>query len=137
MLASKPNGPRSKNHSNIRALEGCTTPRVASSVATSRQTASVGPYELPKYAVAVSPCALHCVKCRPADDGSIAARRARSPCNWRDAGIAWPFAAGAAIFGFYAWRLYDVEGAERSFVRAAAATVAKKTLRRQRRKSDL
>jgi 4-amino-4-deoxy-L-arabinose transferase-like glycosyltransferase len=37
--------------------------------------------------------------------------------------IAWPFAAGAAIFGFYAWRLYDVEGAERSFVRAAAATV--------------
>jgi 4-amino-4-deoxy-L-arabinose transferase-like glycosyltransferase len=37
--------------------------------------------------------------------------------------IAWPFAAGAAIFGFYAWRLYDVEGAERSFVRAAAACV--------------
>jgi 4-amino-4-deoxy-L-arabinose transferase-like glycosyltransferase len=37
--------------------------------------------------------------------------------------IAWPFAAGAAIFGFYAWRLYDVEGAERSFVRAAAAAV--------------
>jgi 4-amino-4-deoxy-L-arabinose transferase-like glycosyltransferase len=37
--------------------------------------------------------------------------------------IAWPFAAGAAIFGFYAWRLYDVEGAERSFVRAVAAAV--------------
>jgi 4-amino-4-deoxy-L-arabinose transferase-like glycosyltransferase len=37
--------------------------------------------------------------------------------------IAWPFAAGAAIFGFYAWRLYDVEGAERSLVRAAAAAV--------------
>ena len=33
--------------------------------------------------------------------------------------LAWPFAAGAAIFGFYAWRLYDVEGAERSFVRAS------------------
>ena len=32
--------------------------------------------------------------------------------------LAWPFGAGAAIFGFYAWRLYDVEGAERSFVRA-------------------
>ena len=35
--------------------------------------------------------------------------------------LAWPFAAGAAIFGFYAWRLYDIEGAERSFVRAASA----------------
>ncbi len=33
--------------------------------------------------------------------------------------LAWPFAAGAAIFGFYAWRLYDIEGAERSFVRAS------------------
>jgi 4-amino-4-deoxy-L-arabinose transferase-like glycosyltransferase len=32
--------------------------------------------------------------------------------------IGWPFAAGAAIFGFYAWLLYDIEGAERSFVRA-------------------
>jgi 4-amino-4-deoxy-L-arabinose transferase-like glycosyltransferase len=32
--------------------------------------------------------------------------------------LAWPFAAGAAIFGFYAWRLYDVEGAELSLVRA-------------------
>jgi 4-amino-4-deoxy-L-arabinose transferase-like glycosyltransferase len=35
--------------------------------------------------------------------------------------LAWPFAAGAAIFGFYAWRLYDVEGAERSLVRASIA----------------
>ncbi len=33
--------------------------------------------------------------------------------------IGWPFAAGAAIFGFYAWLLYDIEGAERSFVRAS------------------
>jgi len=31
---------------------------------------------------------------------------------------AWPFAAGAVIFGFYAWRLYDIDGAELSFVRA-------------------
>src|SRR5882724_207294 len=35
--------------------------------------------------------------------------------------LAWSFAAGAAIFGFYAWRLYDVEGAERSLVRASIA----------------
>jgi 4-amino-4-deoxy-L-arabinose transferase-like glycosyltransferase len=35
--------------------------------------------------------------------------------------LAWPFAAGSAIFGFYAWRLYDVEGAERSLVRASIA----------------
>ena len=35
--------------------------------------------------------------------------------------LAWPFAAGAMIFGFYAWRLYDVEGAERSLVRASIA----------------
>jgi 4-amino-4-deoxy-L-arabinose transferase-like glycosyltransferase len=35
--------------------------------------------------------------------------------------VAWPFAAGAMIFGFYAWRLYDVEGAERSLVRASIA----------------
>jgi len=37
--------------------------------------------------------------------------------------IAWPFAACAAIFGFYAWRLYDVEGAERSFARASTAAL--------------
>jgi 4-amino-4-deoxy-L-arabinose transferase-like glycosyltransferase len=37
--------------------------------------------------------------------------------------LAWPFAAGTAIFGFYAWRLYDIEGAERSFVRASTAAV--------------
>jgi hypothetical protein len=33
--------------------------------------------------------------------------------------LAWPFGAAGVIFGFYAWRLYDVEGAERSFLRAA------------------
>src|SRR3954462_7597046 len=37
--------------------------------------------------------------------------------------LAWPFAACSAIFGFYAWRLYDVEGAERSFVRASIAAL--------------
>jgi 4-amino-4-deoxy-L-arabinose transferase-like glycosyltransferase len=37
--------------------------------------------------------------------------------------LAWPFGAGAAIFGFYAWRLYDVEGAERSFARASIAAL--------------
>ncbi len=37
--------------------------------------------------------------------------------------LAWPFAAGAAIFGFYAWRLYDVEGAERSISRANIAAI--------------
>jgi 4-amino-4-deoxy-L-arabinose transferase-like glycosyltransferase len=37
--------------------------------------------------------------------------------------LAWPFAACSAIFGFYAWRLYDVEGAERSFARASIATL--------------
>src|SRR4030095_7857101 len=35
--------------------------------------------------------------------------------------LAWPFVAASAIFGFYAWRLYDVEDAERSFVRASIA----------------
>jgi len=37
--------------------------------------------------------------------------------------LAWPFVALSAIFGFYAWRLYDVEGAERSFVRASIAAL--------------
>ena len=37
--------------------------------------------------------------------------------------LAWPFVAASAIFGFYAWRLYDVEGAERSFVRASIAAL--------------
>ena len=33
--------------------------------------------------------------------------------------LAWPFGAVGLIFGFYAWRLYDVEGAERSLLRAS------------------
>jgi len=39
----------------------------------------------------------------------------RSQFAW----LAWPFGAVGLILGFYAWRLYDVEGAERSFLRAA------------------
>jgi 4-amino-4-deoxy-L-arabinose transferase-like glycosyltransferase len=35
--------------------------------------------------------------------------------------IAWPFAAGAMIFGFFAWRLFDEDGPARSFLRAAVA----------------
>jgi len=37
--------------------------------------------------------------------------------------LAWPFGAVGLILGFYAWRLYDVEGAERSFLRAVAGTL--------------
>jgi 4-amino-4-deoxy-L-arabinose transferase-like glycosyltransferase len=37
--------------------------------------------------------------------------------------LAWPFAALSAIFGFYAWRLFDIEGAERSFARASLAAL--------------
>ena len=37
--------------------------------------------------------------------------------------LAWPFGAVGLIFGFYAWRLYDVEGAERSFLRAVIGTL--------------
>src|SRR3954451_9512010 len=33
--------------------------------------------------------------------------------------LAWPFGAAGLIFGFYAWRLYDVEGPERSLLRAS------------------
>jgi 4-amino-4-deoxy-L-arabinose transferase-like glycosyltransferase len=43
----------------------------------------------------------------------------RSQFAW----LAWPFGALGLIFGFYAWRLYDVEGAERSFLRAAIGTL--------------
>ena len=43
----------------------------------------------------------------------------RSQFAW----LAWPLGAVGLIFGFYAWRLYDVEGAERSFLRAAAGTL--------------
>jgi len=42
----------------------------------------------------------------------------------RDLGLAaWPFAAAAMIFGLFAWRLYDVDGAERSLLRAMMASV--------------
>jgi 4-amino-4-deoxy-L-arabinose transferase-like glycosyltransferase len=37
--------------------------------------------------------------------------------------LGWPFAALCAIFGFYAWRLFDVEGVERSFARASIAAL--------------
>ena len=37
--------------------------------------------------------------------------------------LAWPFFAGAVVFGLFAWRLYDDDGAERAFLRAAAAAV--------------
>jgi 4-amino-4-deoxy-L-arabinose transferase-like glycosyltransferase len=36
--------------------------------------------------------------------------------------LAWPLAAGAAIFGLWAWQLFDVDGAERSLVRAMVAS---------------
>ena len=36
--------------------------------------------------------------------------------------LAWPFAAGAAIFGLWAWQLYEVDGAERSLLRAMVAS---------------
>jgi hypothetical protein len=36
---------------------------------------------------------------------------------------AWPFAAAAMIFGLWAWRLYQADGAERSLLRAMAASI--------------
>jgi 4-amino-4-deoxy-L-arabinose transferase-like glycosyltransferase len=36
--------------------------------------------------------------------------------------LAWPFAAASMIFGFFAWRLFAEDGAERSFLRAAVAS---------------
>jgi 4-amino-4-deoxy-L-arabinose transferase-like glycosyltransferase len=36
--------------------------------------------------------------------------------------LGWPFAAGAMIFGFFAWRLFREDGPQRSFLRAAAAS---------------
>ena len=42
----------------------------------------------------------------------------------RDLGlIAWPFAAAAAIFGLFAWWLYEADGAERALLRGMAASV--------------
>src|SRR5260370_12768739 len=37
--------------------------------------------------------------------------------------LAWPFAAAAMIFGFFAWRLFDEDGAERSLMRAVVASM--------------
>jgi len=37
--------------------------------------------------------------------------------------LAWPFAVGAMILGLFAWRLYYADGAERSLLRAAAASI--------------
>ena len=37
--------------------------------------------------------------------------------------LAWPFFAGAIVCGLFAWQLYDDDGAERAFMRAAAAAV--------------
>ena len=36
---------------------------------------------------------------------------------------AWPFAAGAMIFGLWAWRLYKADGAEHSLLRAMVASI--------------
>ncbi|MCX7298042.1 MAG: glycosyltransferase family 39 protein [Hyphomicrobiales bacterium] len=42
----------------------------------------------------------------------------------RDLGlVAWPFAAAAAIFGLFAWWLYDVDGAERALLRGMVSSV--------------
>ena len=42
----------------------------------------------------------------------------------RDLGIiAWPFAAAAAIFGLFAWWLYDVDGPERALLRGMMSSV--------------
>jgi len=37
--------------------------------------------------------------------------------------VAWPFAAAAAIFGLFAWWLYDADGPERSLLRGMVAQV--------------
>jgi 4-amino-4-deoxy-L-arabinose transferase-like glycosyltransferase len=37
--------------------------------------------------------------------------------------LAWPFVAAALVFGFRAWWLYHADGAERSLLRACAASV--------------
>jgi 4-amino-4-deoxy-L-arabinose transferase-like glycosyltransferase len=37
--------------------------------------------------------------------------------------LAWPFAAGALVFGLLAWRLFEADGAERSLLRATAASL--------------
>jgi 4-amino-4-deoxy-L-arabinose transferase-like glycosyltransferase len=37
--------------------------------------------------------------------------------------LAWPFAAGAMVYGLWAWRLYGADGAEHSLLRAMAASI--------------
>jgi 4-amino-4-deoxy-L-arabinose transferase-like glycosyltransferase len=37
--------------------------------------------------------------------------------------LAWPFAAAAVIFAAFAWRLYEIDGAEYSLLRAFAASI--------------
>lgn len=37
--------------------------------------------------------------------------------------IAWPFAVAAVVYGLYAWRLYDSDGAETSLLRAMVASL--------------
>jgi 4-amino-4-deoxy-L-arabinose transferase-like glycosyltransferase len=37
--------------------------------------------------------------------------------------LAWPFGAVAMVFGFMAWRYYDIDGAEKSLIRAVIASV--------------
>jgi 4-amino-4-deoxy-L-arabinose transferase-like glycosyltransferase len=37
--------------------------------------------------------------------------------------LAWPFFAAAIVCGLFAWQLYEDDGAERAFVRAAAASI--------------
>jgi 4-amino-4-deoxy-L-arabinose transferase-like glycosyltransferase len=37
--------------------------------------------------------------------------------------LAWPFFAAAMVYGLWAWRLYDADGAERSLLRAMVASV--------------
>ena len=37
--------------------------------------------------------------------------------------LAWPFLAAAMVFGLFAWRLYEDDGAERSLLRALAASL--------------
>jgi 4-amino-4-deoxy-L-arabinose transferase-like glycosyltransferase len=37
--------------------------------------------------------------------------------------LAWPFAGASIVFGFFAWRFYEADGAERSFGRAAVASL--------------
>jgi 4-amino-4-deoxy-L-arabinose transferase-like glycosyltransferase len=48
--------------------------------------------------------------------GAIALSRNLEP-------LAWPFLAAAIICGLFAWRLYAVDGAERSLLRAVAAAI--------------